>query len=354
MKRIVVVALLALAAAAAGGWWWLSRPQHDGPIVLTGNVEVRQVNLGFKVAGRIQALKADEGDSVAPEQALAQLEKVYFEDSIAQLTAQRDQAKANLAKMQAGNRAEDIAQAEANVKEKEATLANAKITVDRAEQLWNRAVGTRKAFDDAEANHREAAARLNVAREALRLMRAGFRAEDIDAARAQLAEREAALQVAQRQLADAELTAPSRGVVLSRVREAGAIVAAGETVFVLSLTDPVWVRSYVSEVDLGRIRPGMEVSVRIDTPGAPLLKGRIGFISTTAEFTPKTVETQELRTALVYRIRIVVSDAGGVLRQGMPVTVSVLDSASSGMTTGTLPNNASPAVAPNASRGVQE
>jgi HlyD family secretion protein len=268
---------------------------------------------------------------------LAQLEKVYFEDAIAQLTAQRDQAKANLAKLVAGNRPEDIAQAVANVKEKEATLANAKITLDRAERLWNRAVGTRKTFDDAQAAYHEAEARLNVAREALRLMRAGFRVEDIEAGRAQLADREAALQVAQRQLADAALIAPSRGVVLSRVREVGAIVAAGETVFVLSLTDPVWVRSYVSEVDLGRVKPGMEVSVRIDTPGAPMLKGRIGFISTTAEFTPKTVETQELRTALVYRIRIVVPDAGEVLRQGMPVTVSVLDSGPLGRTTGALP-----------------
>ena len=84
-------------------------------------------------------------------------------------------------------------------------------------------------------------------------------------------------------------------------------------------------RTYVSEVDLGRIKPGMEVNVRTDTPGAPLLKGRIGFISTTAEFTPKTVETRELRTALVYRIRIIVNDAGDILRQGMPVTVAVLD-----------------------------
>jgi HlyD family secretion protein len=162
--------------------------------------------------------------------------------------------------------------------------------------------------------------------------------EDIDAARAQLADREAALQVAQRQLTDSDLTAPSQGVVLSRVREVGAIVAAGETVFVLSLTNPVWVRSYVSEMDLGRVKPGMEVSVKIDTPGAPVLKGRIGFISPTAEFTPKTVETQELRTALVYRIRIIVPDAGDILRQGMPVTVSVLGAAPSKLTTGPPPN----------------
>jgi HlyD family secretion protein len=239
--------------------------------------------------------------------------------------------------MVAGNRPEDIAQAEAGVKEKEATLANAKITFDRADQLLRSSVGTRKAYDDALAAHREAEARLNSAREALRLMRAGFRVEDIDAARAQLADREAALQVAQRQLADSDLIAPSQGVVLSRVREVGAIVAAGETVFVVSLTNPVWVRSYVSEMDLGRVKPGMEVSVKIDTPGAPLLKGRIGFISPTAEFTPKTVETQELRTALVYRIRIIVPDAGDILRQGMPVTISVLDAAPSKVTTHTAP-----------------
>ena len=92
---------------------------------------------------------------------------------------------------------------------------------------------------------------------------------------------------------------------------------------VLSLTNPVWVRSYVSEIDLGRIRPGMDVTIKTDTPGTPTLKGTIGFISTTAEFTPKTVETRELRTALVYRIRIVVADPRDVLRQGMPVTVAI-------------------------------
>jgi HlyD family secretion protein len=123
-------------------------------------------------------------------------------------------------------------------------------------------------------------------------------------------------------LADADLIAPSNGTVLSRVREAGAIVAAGEAVYVLSLTSPVWVRTYVSEPDLGRVRPGMEVQVKTDTRGAKTYTGRIGFISTTAEFTPKTVETTELRTSLVYRLRIVVDDDTGFLRQGMPVTVT--------------------------------
>ena len=120
------------------------------------------------------------------------------------------------------------------------------------------------------------------------------------------------------------------GVVLSRVREAGAIVNAGETVFVLSLTNPVWVRTYVSEPDLARVKPGMPVEVRTDARDAKPLKGVIGFISTTAEFTPKTVETRELRTALVYRIRIVVEDPDGVLRQGMPVSVGLPDATDTG------------------------
>jgi HlyD family secretion protein len=328
MKQRLVIAGLALVLAAGAAWWWFGRTPAAGPLLLTGNVEVRQVNLGFKVSGRIAALKVDEGDHIAEDQTLADLEKVYFEESIAQLKAQRDQAKANLAKLEAGNRLEDIAQAEATVNEREATVANAKVTFERAEQLLKKAVGTAKANDDAQGAYLEAEARLNSARQALRLMRAGSRAEDIDAAHAQLADREAALQISLRQRADAELTAPSQGVVLSRVREVGAIVAAGETVFVLSLTNPVWVRSYVSEPDLGRIKPGMEVAVKTDTQGSPLLKGRIGFISTTAEFTPKTVETRELRTALVYRIRIIVDGAGDALRQGMPVTVSVLDTPS--------------------------
>ena len=335
MRRRLLIGAAVAALLAAAAWWWFGRAPQGGPLMLTGNVEVRQVNLGFKVAGRIKSLKVDEGDTIADGQSLANLDKVYFEDDIAQLRAQRDQAKASLAKLEAGNRPEEIAQTEATVREREATVANSKSTFDRADELLKRAVGSRKTFDDAQAALREAEARLNSARESLRLMRAGSRVEDIDAGRAQLAEREAALQVAQRQLADADLLSPSRGVVLSRVREAGAIVAAGETVFVLSLTDPVWVRSYVSEVDLGRIKPGMEVSVRTDTPGTPLLKGRIGFISTAAEFTPKTVETRELRTALVYRLRIIVNDTGDILRQGMPVTIAVQDAHGARVTSST-------------------
>ena len=325
--RVVLAAAAGLVIAGAV-WWWSHRPEVNADLVLQGNVEVRQVNLGFKVAGRIKALHVDEGTTVIEGQPLATLDKVYFEDTIAQLRAQRDQQKANVAKMEVGNRPEEIAQAEASVAEREATVANAKIALERAETLLKSATGTRKAYDDALAARLQVTAQLNSARQGLILMKAGFRKEDIEAARAQLANSEAALQIAKRQFIDAELLAPNAGVILTRVREAGAIVNSGETVFVLSLTTPVWIRTYVSEIDLGRIKPGQEVVIKTDTPGLSPMKGRIGFISATAEFTPKTVETRELRTALVFRIRIVADDPAGVLRQGMPVTVTLASTAS--------------------------
>src|SRR5208337_2913980 len=213
MKRppkAVLIALL-VAGGVAGAWWYKTRHTGTGELVLQGNVEVRQVNLGFKVSGRIETLNVDEGDRVRTGQVLASLEKIYFQDTLAQMRGQSDQAEANYAKLKAGNRPEEIAEAKALVSEREATLTNAKIIRNRAEALLKTPAGSQKTVDDATAAERQADASLNSAREALRLQEIGFRKEDIALAKAQLDERQANLKTVERQLTDADLIAPSDG-----------------------------------------------------------------------------------------------------------------------------------------------
>jgi HlyD family secretion protein len=320
----VVVALLAAAGLGVGAWFYFrQRPQDESRLVLQGNIDVRQVNLAFKVEGRIETLAVDEGDSVKAGLVVATLDKRYFHDDLRAARARRDNAAASLARLEHGSRPEEIAQARAQLAQQKATLARARQDYVRAEQLIRSRAISREDFDQIQATLRVAEANVKYAQETLRLAEIGPRQEDIDAARARLAAEEAAVIQSERRLADSDLLAPNPGVILTRAREKGAIVQAGETVFTLTLSSPVWVRTYVNERDLGRIRPDLPAEVRTDSAPDKVYHGRIGFISPTAEFTPKTVETRELRTDLVYRLRVVVDNPDGGLRQGMPVTVTL-------------------------------
>jgi HlyD family secretion protein len=321
---MLIITLAVVAAAGAGAWYYFDhRPKDDTHLVLQGNIDVRQVNLAFKVEGRIETLAVDEGDSVKAGQVVATLDKRYFFDDLRLAKAKRDNAAATLARLEHGSRPEEIAQAKAQAAERRASLENARQLYERQRRLIGSGAVAQEEFQRTEANLREAEARLKSAEEALRLTEIGPRPEDIDAARAQLRAEEASVIQTERRLADADLIAPNDGVILTRAREKGAIVNAGETVFTLTLTSPVWVRTYVNERDLGRIRPDMLAAVHTDSAPGKVYRGRIGFISPTAEFTPKTVETRELRTDLVYRLRVVVDNPDGGLRQGMPVTVTL-------------------------------
>ena len=323
--RFILLAL-ALAGAAGGGyaWYWAETEyRNETRLVLQGNIDVRQVNLAFKVDGRIASVAVDEGDAVTAGQVVATLDNKYFEDDLRLARARRDNAAANLARFEHGSRPEEIASVRAQVAEQRAAVTRAAQDFDRAERLVAQGAVSRETFDQAKSLLAESQARLKYAEEAERMAVTGPRQEDIDAARAQMAAEEAAVVQSERRLADSELIAPSDGMILTRARERGAIVAPGETVFALTLTSPVWVRTYVNEQDLGRIHPGMPADVRTDSARDKSYRGRIGFISPTAEFTPKTVETRELRTNLVYRLRVVVDNPDNGLRQGMPVTVTL-------------------------------
>jgi HlyD family secretion protein len=317
-------AVLIAAGLGAGAWYWFGRPPRDeSRLVLQGNIDVRQVNLSFKVDGRIETLAVDEGDPVKAGQVVATLDKRYFHDDLRLVRARRDNAAANLARLEHGSRPEEIAEARALTADREATLIRARADFARAKELIASGGISRDEFDLRQSALRVAEAQLESARQAQRLAEIGPRYEDIDAGRAQLAEQEALVVESERRLADSDLVAPNDGTILTRARERGAIVQAGETVFTLTLVSPVWVRTYVNERDLGRIRPNLPAEVRTDSAPDKVYRGFIGFISPTAEFTPKTVETRELRTDLVYRLRVIVTNPDGGLRQGMPVTVTL-------------------------------
>jgi len=322
-RRVVILLVIAAAAALGyGAYRYFPRERGGSDLILLGNVDVRQVDLSFKRAGRIATMSVEEGDRVKTGQAVAALDKRYFADDVRIARAREAVEAATLAKLEHGSRPEEIEEARANVELARATVENNRITLERQKELLTASVASRQNYDNAQAALRQSEAQLAFAQQALRLAELGPRAEDIDAARARVALEQGNVVVAERALADADLAAPSDGVILTRVREPGAIVAAGETVYTLTLDRPVWVRAYVGETDLGRVHPGMAAEVNTDSASGQVYHGQIGFISPVAEFTPKSVETRELRTDLVYRLRVIVEDADDGLRQGMPVTVT--------------------------------
>jgi HlyD family secretion protein len=329
MKKRLLRLAIALAVLVAVAVWLLASGRvggrHKNPDLLTlyGNVDIRQIELGFRVPGRILKMNFEEGQSVDAGTPLAQLDPRTYEQDLHSAEALLAQQSATLEKLENGPRPAEIAQARATLSERLAQRDNARQTFARAQELLPHGAITRASFDDAEAAKNRAEASVAQAREALRLLEQGTRTEDIAVGRANLQAAQARLDSARTALADSQLLAPSDGIILSRVREPGAIVSPNDVVYVLSLTHPVWVRAYVPEPQLGRIHPGMEVSVASDTAPDRRHRGRIGFISPVAEFTPKSVETPELRTDLVYRLRIIVDEVDPSLRQGMPVTIWV-------------------------------
>lgn len=293
----------------------------DAPVTLYGNVDIRQVELGFRVPGRIAELLFDEGDTVQRGMPLSRLDERSFLDAVRGAEAEVMRRKAALSKLEAGSRAAEIGQAKARVAEARAALLRARRDLARQEQLVREGAASAVTREHAQSALEMASARLEAVSQALTLTREGARREDIAEASAALAAAEASLAAAQTALADSVLRAPADGVILSRVREVGAIVGPSDVVFALSLVEPLWVRVYIAEPLLGRIHPGMQLEVFSDTAPHKAYRGRVGFISPVAEFTPKSVETPELRTDLVYRLRVIIEDPDQRLRQNMPVTI---------------------------------
>ena len=327
MKLGIVGLVLALGGVAGAWLYRTGRIGHAVPatnvLTLYGNIEVRQAELGFRLAGRLKTMLFEEGQPVTAGMLLASLDARPFEDELRIAKADVASADANLKRLIAGNRPPEIARAEAAVEEASAAQKNASVSLERAQSLVDAGAMPRSQFDDAVAASHMADARLASANDTYRLLLQGSRREDIAAGRAGLQASEARVASAETALADTSLVAPSDGIVLSRVREPGSIVSPNDVVYVLSLTRSTWVRAYIAEPLLPKVRLGMKVEILSDeTPPRPIV-GHVGFVSPVAEFTPKSVETPELRTDLVYRIRIIVDDVAPGLQQGLPVTVRI-------------------------------
>ena len=292
--------------------------------MLYGNVDLRQVDLAFNNSERIAEVLVQEGAKVERGQVLARLDTSRLKPQAATAAAVVEAQQAVVDKLHRGSRPQEIAQAQANV-------ASARADHVNAQQQWRRLtalteVTTGRAVSEQDLESAKAAmdaslARLEVAEKALDLAEIGPRKEDIAQGEAQLRADQSQLELLRRQLADAELVAPSDAVVRSRLLEPGEMVSPQRPVLNLAILDPKWIRAYVPESDLGRIHSGMRASISTDSFPARALSGWVGFIASVAEFTPKTVQTPELRSSLVYEIRVFVQDPQDEMRLGMPATV---------------------------------
>jgi HlyD family secretion protein len=324
VKRTLVIGAAVIAVSGLGFTWMQRTGKDDGLLRLYGNVDIREVQLAFRQPGRIAQMAFDEGDAVSAGTRLAALDAQPYREALAAAEAAAQVAQAELAKLRRGLRPQEITQARQALKQAQAAAIETERNYQRQSGLLASGASSQRTVDAARTARDQAAAGAEAAKAALSQAFEGFRKEDIAAAEARLAAAQAAQAQAATALADTELLAPSDGTVIARAREPGSMVASQSTVYSLSLDKPVYVRGYVGEPDLGRIAPGTSVRVKSDTSDK-VYRGQIGFISPRAEFTPKTVETTDLRTDLVYRLRIVINeaDSDNALRQGMPVTIEV-------------------------------
>ena len=268
--KIIIVISLALIIPIAG-YFLLEGEKEEKELVLYGNVDVRLVDIGFRIPGRVVKLCFEEGDFVKTGQLLAVLDKTPYDSQLEQSIA-------------------SVASIEANLK-------NAEILLNRREDLIGVGGVSQEDLDNAQANYDELYANWMQAK--------------------------AAEQVQRDNMSYTEVFAPTDGVILTRIREPGTVVNPTDPVYTLSVASPVWIRAFAEEPDLGKIYYGQCAEIYTDTKRAPVYKGQVGFISPMAEFTPKTVETLQLRTDLVYRLRIYADNPDWRLKQGMPVTVKL-------------------------------
>lgn len=328
MKRLLIPLVVIAGLALAAGIWWQNRHRPAaGELVLHGNVDIRQIALAFDGSGRVTELRADEGDSVKAGAVLGILDTRTLALQAEQAQAEIDVQQQTLKRLRNGSRPQEIAQARSRLVAAQADAARARQDYSRLNEV---AVSTQgrgisaQDVDRARSIWLVAQATVAERQEALRLTELGPREEEVAGAEAQLKASQAQLALLRHQIAQGMLLAPADAIVRSRLLEPGDMATPQKPAFALALTQPKWIRVYVSEPNLGRVKPGMAARVTTDSAPDTPIDGKVGYISSVAEFTPKSVQTEELRTSLVYEVRVRVEDRSDQLRLGQPATVRLV------------------------------
>ncbi|MEE1307808.1 MAG: efflux RND transporter periplasmic adaptor subunit [Anaerovibrio sp.] len=324
-KKAVLFLAACLLGLAAYLYHAFCQQDNQEELVLQGTVDVREVSLAFRQSDRILEMLAEEGDRVQKGQVLARLDTRELKLQLQRLNAEIAAQQSTVDKLHNGTRPEEIRQAEGNLRQAQAAAEHAAGVYQRKRDIYTSIAGiSQQELDNAYHDMEAKQATMSVAEAALQEAKAGPRQEDIAGA-------EAGLQALRNEqlryiylLSQYELQAPDDGVIRSRLLEAGDMASPSRPVFKLSLPGKKWVRAYVPETELGRVYEGQQARVYIDSLPGKAIGGQVGYISGTAEFTPKHVQTEELRTSLVYEVRVYVDDADNVLRLGMPATVRIV------------------------------
>lgn len=315
MKLGVLTLILAGTLAGCNN----EAPTH---LTLSGTIEARETPLAFQVNGRIARLMTDEGRQVTQGQQVALLVDDDYREAVSRAKAEVAAAEAGLAELKAGSRSQELKVAEASLQQARAEQRFAEEEVQRIRSLIDRKLASQEQLDQVQLKLDVAKASVRRAWQQLQLLKEGPRQEAIDKAQAELDARKSALKTAEQQLSYVHLNSPVDGTVTLRLAEAGEVVGPGQPVFkVAEMTHP-WVRAYLNETDLARVKLGQKVTVSVDGLPNKTFEGTLSFISPKAEFTPKSVETRELRVDLVYRVKVQLEDPEGVLKLGMPADVA--------------------------------
>jgi membrane fusion protein YbhG len=326
MKRRIVILVVLAAAVAAGLYFYPRLAKKKAPenqIVLSGNIEAHESLVSFKVQGRIIDLPIEEGQSVETGTLLAKLENADYLQRVRIDEANVKVRESNLALTLAGTRTQEISAAEQNVLNAQADLEQKKIDYERAERLYREDAISAQDRDLAATALKRADATLQAQKQKHSEAVEGNRKEDIAIARANLNAADANLGMSRVNLGYTILRAPTAGVITVRQAELGEVIVPGTPVVTLADLDHIWLRAYVAETDLGRIHYGQDAVITTDTYPGKQYHGRISFIASDAEFTPKSVQTYKERVTLVYRIKIDIDNPNHELKPGMPADAHI-------------------------------